>query len=113
RKDYAAPKGFISRAERQARKDAEAAREREKAEAKRREREEEERERNEKQAINAYWQSLTPEQQDELDATIDAQADAETLAAEQGPLQGTFRRIRRHAYIRQLLENRQRAAVEA
>jgi Replication initiator protein A len=113
RKDYATPKGFISRAERQARKEAEAAREREKAEAKRHEREEEERARNEKRAINAYWQSLMPVQQAELDAVIDAQADAETLAAEQGPLQGTFRRIRRHAYIRQLLENRERTAFEA
>ncbi len=113
RKDYATPKGFIGRAERQARKEAEAAREREKAEAKRREREEEEHERSEKRAINAYWQSLTPAQQAELDAVIDAQADAGTLAAEQGPLQGTFRRIRRHAYIRQLLENHERTAVEA
>ena len=113
RKDYATPKGFISRAERQARKEAEAAREREKAEAKRHEREEEERARNEKRAINAYWQSLTPVQQAELDAVIDAQADAEALATEQGPLQGTFRRMRRHAYIRQLLEDRERTAVEA
>jgi hypothetical protein len=38
RKDYATPKGFIGRAERQARKEAEAARGRGKAEAKRRER---------------------------------------------------------------------------
>ena len=52
-------------------------------------------------------------QQAELDAFIDAQADAETLANEQGPLQGTFRRIRRHTYIRQLLENHERTAVEA
>jgi hypothetical protein len=55
---------------------------------------------------------LTPVQKAELDAVIDAQADAEALATEQGPLQGTFRRIRRHAYIRQLLEDRERTAVE-
>jgi hypothetical protein len=112
-KDYPTPKGFTSKAERQAREEARRAEERRKVEERRREREEQARERAMQEAIRAYWDALTPEQRDELDATIDALADAETLAIERGPLQGTFRRIRRHAYIRQLLEDRERTAVEA
>jgi hypothetical protein len=60
-----------------------------------------------KQAVNAYWESLTPEQQAALDAAMDAQADPETLVNEKGPLQETFRRLRRRAYIQQLLESRE------
>jgi Replication initiator protein A len=109
----AAPGGYESPAVRQAREEAQQAEERRKADERRREREEQARERAMQKAVHAYWDALTPMQQAALDAVIDAQADAETLATEQGPLQGTFRRIRRHDYIRQLLEDRERTAVEA
>ena len=66
--DYALPKGFVPKAERQRREEARQAKEREAAAERRRKHEEEARERAEKKAINAYWESLTPEQQAELDA---------------------------------------------
>ena len=82
---YAAPKGFISKAERQRRQEAKQAREREAAEERRRQQEEEARERAMRKAINAHWASLTPEQQAELDAASIAQADPDTLAMEKRP----------------------------
>jgi Replication initiator protein A len=109
----AAPAGYESPAVRQAREEAQQTEERRKADKRRREQEEQAHERAMQKAVHAYWDALTPVQKAELDAVVDAQADAETLATEQGPLQGTFRRMRRHAYIRQLLENRERTAVEA
>jgi hypothetical protein len=101
--DYAAPKGFISRAERQRQEQARRAKERLAAEERRHKQGEEAREQAAVQAINAYWESLTPEQRAELDAAMDAQADAETLAVEKSPHGKTFRVFRRRAYIRQLL----------
>ncbi len=84
--DYATPKGFTSRAERKAKEEAKQAQERQAAEQRRQEREETARDKAEKQAINAYWDSLTPEQQAGLDAAAIAQADAEELKLiEQGP----------------------------
>ena len=59
-KDYAAPKGFVSRAERQRREEARQAKERQAAEERRRKQQEEAREQAERQAIDAYWESLTP-----------------------------------------------------
>jgi hypothetical protein len=110
--DYAAPKGFVSKAERQCREEARQAKEREKADQRRREREEEARERAEKQAVNAYWEALTPEQQAELDAAAHAQADPETLASETGAFRPMMQRIRRHEYIRQLLHDRRNQPAE-
>jgi len=111
--DYAAPKGFISAAERQRRQEARQAREREAAEERRRQQEEEARERAMLKAINAHWASLTPEQQAELDAASIAQADPDTLAMEKGPMRDTFQRIRRDQYIRQLLGSRQQTSANA
>jgi len=111
--DYATPKGFVSLAQRQADAEAERAKEHQAAEDRRRRQAEDARDQAIRKSVNAYWEALTPQQQAELDAVIDAQADAGTLANEQGPLQGTFLRMRRHAYIRQLLESRERTAVEA
>jgi cell division protein FtsL len=101
--DYAAPKGFISKAEQQQRQEARQAKERKAAEDRRQQQQEEAREKAERQAIETYWASLTPEQQSELDAASIAQADPETLAMETGPLKRMGQTIRRHAYIRQLL----------
>ena len=104
---HSPPKGFVSKAERQQREEAKQAQERQAAEERRRKREAEAREDKLKQAVNAYWASLTPAQQAELDAACDALADAETLANEKGPHQDTFRLFRRRAYIQQLLESRE------
>ena len=91
--DYAMPKGFIGRAERRARDEARQAKERQAAEERRSKQKEEARELALRKAVNAHWESLTPEQQAELDAVMDAQADPETLANEQGSLEDTFRRL--------------------
>ena len=84
--DYAAPKGFVSKAEQRQQQEARQAKERQAAEDRRRQQEQEAREKAERKAIDAYWESLTPEQQAELDAASNAQADPETLAMETGPL---------------------------
>ena len=51
---------------------SQAGKERQAAEHRRRQQEEETRERDERKTIAAYWESLTPEQQAELQATADA-----------------------------------------
>ena len=111
-KGHAVPKGFISPAERQAREEAKQAKEREKAAAKRLERAEEARQRQEKQAINAYWSSLTPDQQSELDTAAIAQADADQLKLiEPGPMKKIGQGILRDGYIRRLLASRELAGT--
>ena len=102
--DYAAPKGFVPGAERRRRREAEEARDPHAAEGRRRRREQDAAEKAEREAIAAYWEGLTPRQQAELDAASIARADPETLALEAGPFRKMGRRIRREAYIRQLLE---------
>jgi len=71
------------------------------------------RERADKKAIAAYWESLTPEQQAELDAGANAAADPEMMAMEDGPLKRIGQRLRRDGYIRQLLRNREPVPSEA
>ena len=113
RKNYAIPKGFVSRADRQAREQATQAKERQAAEDRRRQKEEEARECADKKAIAAYWESLTPEQQAELDVAADAAADPEMMAMDDGPLKRIGQRLRRDGYIRRLLENREQVRTEA
>jgi hypothetical protein len=107
--DYAAPKGFVSKAERQKQQEARQAKERSDAGKRRRQQEQDACEKAEKTAILAYWESLTPEQQAELDAASIAQADPATLALETGPLKRMGQTIRRHEHIRQLLRDRHAA----
>lgn len=83
---HAAPRGFISKAERQRREEARRAKDREAAEARRQRQEQEARDQAERQAIEAYWDSLTPEQQAELDAAAQAEADPEELKLLEGPM---------------------------
>jgi hypothetical protein len=111
--DYAAPKSYVSKAERQRREEARQAKERQAAQERRRQQEEDARQKEEQAAIVAYWESLTPEQQSELDEAAKAQADAETLALESGPFKRFSKQIRRDNYIRQLLKNRKLVLVEA
>jgi hypothetical protein len=111
--DYATPKGFVTKAERQAREQAHQAREAAATAERRRQQEEEARERAEKKAVTAYWESLTPQQQAELDAAVNAQADPQTLASETGVLKKFGQQLRRDEHIRQLLCDRQKQAAEA
>jgi hypothetical protein len=87
RNGHAAPKGFVSQAERQRREEARQAQEREQAQRRRREREQEARERAERQAVDAFIQQLTPAERQRLEAEALARADPETRQSyeEAGP----------------------------
>ena len=111
--DYKAPKGFESAANRQRKQEAKDAKARQDAEDRHRKREADARDRAEKKDILDHWESLTPEQQGELQAAADAQADPAELAQQTGPLKSMGQTIRRHEYIRQLLRSRQTDAAEA
>ena len=76
---HAAPKGFISKDERQRQQEAKQERERLAVEDRRRKREEEAHEQAIKRQVAAYWESLTTEQQAELHAAADAQTDPADL----------------------------------
>ena len=98
---HAAPRGFVSKAERRRREDAKQAKEREAAEIRRRKREQEARERAERQAIDAYWESLTKEQQAETEELAMAQA---TDDERHGPMARFFKTSFRHRTIKARLQ---------
>ena len=100
---YASPKGFVSAVEREKREAAKREEKNRVAAARRVEQETAARERAEEQRITNYWKSLTAEQQAELQAAADAQADPDDLAAEGHDFKSFGELIRRKAYIRQLL----------
>jgi hypothetical protein len=104
--DYAPPKDFISKAERQRAEEAKRRANQKAAEARRLQQEERARDLAERQAIDVYWASLTPEQQAKLDATATAEADPTNLAMETRALKSFGQTIRRHDYIRRLLATR-------
>jgi hypothetical protein len=58
-----------------------------------------------------HWAALTPKQQAKLQAAADAQADPKQLASETGSLKSLGQTIRRHAYIRQLLQSQGKLPV--
>ena len=100
--DYATPKGYVSKAEREKlAKDAKEARQREEETA-RKKREERERERREQEAIDTYLKSISPEERDEIDRIASAQVVADGLT---GPLARMGLDINRRAHIRQLLQD--------
>jgi hypothetical protein len=105
--DYAPPTGFISKADRKRLEEARQTKDCEAAQDRRRKQDVEAREREEKKAITAYWESLTPKQQAELQATADAQADPASLANETVEWKSFGQRIRRNEYIQQLLKTPQ------
>ena len=82
KKDYAAPKKYVSRTERRRQEEARRAKEREAAEQRRREQVEEARQLAEKKAIAAYWDSLTRDQRAAHDVAAIAQASAEEREAD-------------------------------
>ena len=109
RDDYKAPKGFVSAAERQRHQEAKQATEEKAAEDRRHQREEKAREQDIKRQVAAYWDSLSPEQQAQLQADADAQTDPASLAIEHGPLKRMGQHIRRDEHIRRLLASHEPA----
>jgi hypothetical protein len=105
--DYKQPKGFVPAVERQRQQEARQAKDRQDTEIRRQKQKQDAAERQEQQEANAYWESLTPEQQTECQAAADAQVDPAELAKQTGPLKTFGQSIRRQEYIRQLLRNRQ------
>jgi hypothetical protein len=79
RNGHATPRGFVSRAVREQRAADKKAQEQKEVAARRQKDEEAARQRAERQAINAYWEAMTPEQQAEHDVAAIAQANAEEL----------------------------------
>jgi hypothetical protein len=77
RNGHAAPKGFVSRAERQRREEARQAEEREKAERRRRDLEQEARDRATREGVDAYLKRLIPAERKALEAEALAAADSE------------------------------------
>lgn len=102
-KEYVTPKGFIPQAERTRLSNAAETRRQAAADTSRAQREQSDRQKAGLAKIAAYWASLTPEQQAEIDTLSRAQADPATLALETGHLRQMGQRIRREEYIRRLL----------
>ncbi len=107
--DYAAPRGFESKAEREEREQAERERQRTEAEAKRKQRAEQARDRAIHSKVTKHWNSLTVADQEKLDADALGQAE-ESLAnsyremkASRNPLAGSFLKLIRDEYIRNIL----------
>ena len=103
--DYAPPKGFITKAQQQQREEAKQAKEHKAAEERRRKQAQDAQEQAEQQAVLAYWNALSPQEQAELDARLEAEEDPAKLAMQTGPLKNFGRIMRRHPYIRQLLQD--------
>jgi Replication initiator protein A len=89
--DYATPKGFTSKTERQKREEAHQAREHEINEKRRRERKEEARLKAERQAVDAYLKELDPDKRSALEAEVLAQADEKTRQSYEDPTMARFR----------------------
>ena len=104
--DYAAPKGFVSMAERQRRAEAKQAKEHQAEEERRRKQQEEAKARKENALLSDYWDGLNTEQKEAHDVAAIAQADAEQLKLiEAGPMKRFGMTLLRNSYTRKLLES--------
>jgi hypothetical protein len=109
RKDYAAPKGFETRAARQGREEAQRQRQEQEAEAKRRQRQEQVRERAEQAKVTKYWNALGALEQARLEAeALDCAEESlarsyQEMRANNNPVASSFLRLIRDAHIRRLL----------
>jgi hypothetical protein len=102
---HAAPRGFVSKAERQRREEAKQARDRQAAEDRRRKQEADAEERRQKELVSGYWNGLSKEQQAEHDAAAIAQADGEERKLiEAGPMKRIGMTMLRDSYTRKLLQ---------
>ena len=106
-KDFAAPKRFVSKAERQRRAEAKQAKDREAANNRRIKEEQATREREERLAINAYRHALTSEQLKQHEADAIAQADPSVSETLNTAMEPAVRRLLVNSitdqFIRQIL----------
>jgi len=91
RNGHAAPKGFVSKAERERREAERKAQEREKAEQQRREREQAARAQARRQAVDAYLERLSPAEREALEAEALAQAGPEARQSYENAAPARFR----------------------
>jgi hypothetical protein len=89
--DYATPKGFLSKAERQQREESKREADRRATENRHRVRQEEQRREEEHQAADAYLKRLNPAERAKLEAEVLAQADSEAKETYRDPTLRMFR----------------------
>jgi hypothetical protein len=108
--DYKPVTGFIPAAQRKQHAEAQQTKARQAAETRRQEREKEAIERDKNQKLDAYWESLTPEEQ----AATDAKALADAKPEERtGAFARYFKDIHRRNYIEKLLRAEEQLPDEA
>ena len=105
--DYQAPPKFKTKHEIERQSEAKRQVDRKAAEERHQNQKQEAAEQSEHKHMIAYWESLTPEQQTDLQAAADALADPDELASQTGPFKSFGQTIRRQEYIKKLLRNRQ------
>jgi hypothetical protein len=114
--DYAAPKGFISKAERQRRQEAKQAKEHQGAEARRREQEQESIEKAHRKKVDAYLKQLDPDERTTLEAKVLAAASPADRESYESHVMARFRETVMIGMIRQYLAGKpelERIAAEA
>lgn len=100
---YAPPKGYKPKAERERQAEETRQRMQKTAETQRQTRTQEQREREEKAMILDYWERLSLEQREALQAEADAMPGAQPIPGD-GPLKRMGQGLNRHALIRKFLE---------
>jgi hypothetical protein len=101
KRDYAAPKDFVCKAEQRKAQEANEANEREAAAERGRKQRREAADRAAKQIINAHWESLTLAEQQSIDARVMADAPLEERV---GPMAKHFTFSRRWTHLKALLQ---------
>ena len=114
--DYAAPKGFVSKAERQRRQEAKQAKERQDAEERRRKHEQEARDQALRKRVNAYLKQLDPAEREALEAEALAAAGPEARERYESHVMAKFRDTLMIAMLRDYVAeklDREQVPVEA
>ena len=107
--DYAAPRGFETKAEREKRERVEREQQRVEAEGKRQQKAEATRDRAIRAKVTKYWNGLTVAEQEEHDVEALAQAEEalarsyREMSVSRNPMAGLFLKLIRDAHIRKLL----------
>jgi hypothetical protein len=111
--DYAAPKGFVSLADRRKREETKRAAEHKTAELRRRKQEETRRENEERKAADVEIERLTPDERTELEAELLAQADPETRRSHESRGMAPFRETLMLMMLRQHFAEKRNAGQVA